>query len=170
MSKKSFTDGLESLFSGPKEKEALDTLAPPRRKKPGRRTMGEPDATDPAEDRPTRRSGQKTFSMDLDAFLADVLNESLREELADTGSELKSSSQNPNDEGPHGEGIDALIRSTLETSTMEITPGKTRRVTFFFDANKVEQLKALARQENIFMREMISRIVDEYMSRYSSEK
>lgn len=131
--------------------------------------MGEPDASDPAEDRPTRRSGQKTFSMDLDAFLADVLNESLREELADTEAAPMPATENPNDEGPHGEGIDALIRSTLETSTMEITPGKTRRVTFFFDERKVEQLKALARQENIFMREMISRIVAEYMARLEDQ-
>lgn len=169
MSKKSFTDGLESLFSGPKEKEALDTLAPPRRKKPGRRTMGEQDTPEHAEDRPARRSGQKTFSMDLDAFLADVLNEGLQEELARAEPRKETVDSPAPDESPHGEGIDALIRSTLDTSTMEITPGKTRRVTFFFDADKVERLKVLARQENIFMREMISRIVAEYMARLEDQ-
>lgn len=107
--------------------------------------------------------------MDLDAFLADVLNESLQEELAQAESVQKIREQNPNDEGPHGEGVDALIRSTLETSTMEITPGKTRRVTFFFEPGKVELLKALAKEENIFMREKISQIVAEYLERYRSQ-
>ncbi len=163
MSKKSFTDGLESLFSGPREKEALDTLAPPRRKKKGRRSEGEDAAAE--ESKAPRRSGQKNFSMDLDAFLADVLNESLQEEMAQAEAVRNPGEQNPNDEGPHGEGVDALIRSTLETSTMEITPGKTRRVTFFFEPGKVEQLKALAREENIFMREKISQIVAEYLEK-----
>lgn len=166
MSKKSFTDGLESLFSGPREKEALDTLAPPKRKKKGRRSRSEETVEEGSKS--PRRSGQKNFSLDLDAFLADVLNESLQEELAQAESVQKTREQNPNDEGPHGEGVDALIRSTLETSTMEIAPGKTRRVTFFFEPGKVEQLKALAKEENIFMREKISQIVAEYLEQFES--
>lgn len=122
------------------------------------------------EETKTRRSGQKTFSLDLEAFLADVLNESLQEELARTETVPTGQEKDPPGEIPHGEGVDALIRSTLETSTMEVTSGKTKRVTFFFEPGKVELLKALAREENIFMREKISQIVAEYLERYSAEK
>lgn len=159
MSKKSFTDGLESLFSA-REKESLDTLAPPKRKH-GARTVGESD-TDASGEKPTRKSTHKTFSLDLDAFLAEVLQDSLMEEIAqaDVRSDI------PPDDTPHGEGVDALIRSTLDTGTMEVTPGSTRRVTFFFEPDKVEQLKAIARSENIYLREMVRRIVAEYLERY----
>lgn len=167
MSKKSFTDGLESLFSGPREKEALDTLAPPKRKK-GKRAIGESKDADQEEPK-SRRTGQKTFSLDLEAFLADVLNESLQEELARTEVEPTGQKKDPPGEIPHGEGVDALIRSTLETSTMEVTSGKTKRVTFFFEPGKVELLKLLAREENIFMREKISQIVAEYLERYQNK-
>lgn len=167
MSKKSFTDGLESLFSAPREKEALDTLAPPKRKT-GKRAMGESTEKEQEETK-ARRSGQKTFSLDLEAFLADVLNESLQEELARTESVPTGSKKDPPGEIPHGDGVDALIRSTLETSTMEVTSGKTKRVTFFFEPGKVELLKALAKEENIFMREKISQIVAEYLERYQEQ-
>lgn len=169
MSKKSFTDGLESLFSSAREEKALKTLARPKRKERASRLVaaGDPEeeapATEQDHEKGGRRSGhQKTFALDIEAFLEDVLNESIREELE---REQRPSEQPPKAPEEHS-GIDALIRSTLETSEMEVHPGKTKRVTFFFDAGKVERLKAIARQENVYMREVISRIVAEYLAKH----
>jgi hypothetical protein len=168
VSKKSFTDGLESLFSSSREEKALQTLARPKRKeRSGRNTaVAEPPGDEPARERgASRASHQKTFALDIEAFLEDVLNESIREELE---REQPRSQQPPKSPEEHS-GIDALIRSTLETSEMEVQSGKTKRVTFFFDEGKVERLKAIAKQENIYMREVISRIVAEYLARYERE-
>ncbi len=171
MSKKSFSDGLESLFSSSHRDERLDTIARPRRKgladdKKGKHAMASPDET---SDHPTgafgKKSTSKTFALDLDAFLQDVLNESINEEMSrDQSQELKL----PDRKEGHA-GIDALIRSTLETSQMEINASKSKRVTFFFDERKVDKLKEIAKHENVYMREVISRIVAEYLARLEKE-
>lgn len=110
-----------------------------------------------------RGSHQKTFALDIEAFLEDVLQESIREELEREASKPKKPDKELVHEPPTG--VDALIRSTLESGEMEIQTGKTRRVTFFFDERKVERLKEIAKRENIYLREVISRIVAEYLSR-----
>lgn len=170
MSKKSFSDGLESLFSSSHREEKLETIARPKRKgsaeKQRKPSLASPDEiSDLFPDQTVKKSTSKTFALDLDAFLQDVLNESISEELA---------REQPQDHRPpeHKEGhagIDALIRSTLETSQMEINAGKSKRVTFFFDERKVDKLKEIAKQENLYMREVISRIVAEYLAKMEKE-
>ncbi|MCO6486337.1 MAG: hypothetical protein J5I41_11245 [Saprospiraceae bacterium] len=165
MSRKSFTDGLESLFSSAREERALRRLSRPGRH-PG--PSGKEESTAVAEEEREVRTGrrgshQKTFALDIEAFLEDVLQESIREELEKEASRPKKPDKELVQEPPTG--VDALIRSTLESGEMEIQTGKTRRVTFFFDERKVERLKEIAKRENIYLREVISRIVAEYLSR-----
>lgn len=164
MSRKSFTGGLESLFSAPhRDRGEGDTLVRPKGRTAARKAPPEPVETE-AEN--TRKPGHhKTFTLDLDAFLQDVLNDSIREELDRTQPSGEAASPPP--DMPPG-GIDALIRSTLETSEIEIS-GKSKRVTFFFDERKLDKLKELARRENVYLREIVSRIVAEYVSRIERE-
>jgi hypothetical protein len=171
VSKKSFSDGLESLFSSSHREEKLETIARPKRKgtateKQRKQSLASPDETsDLLPDPAVKKSTSKTFALDLDAFLQDVLNESISEELArEQPQELR-----PPDRKEGHAGIDALIRSTLETSQMEINAGKSKRVTFFFDERKVDKLKEIAKQENLYMREVISRIVAEYLAKMEKE-
>lgn len=163
MSKKSFTDGLDSLFSGGSSRESLDTLAPPKRK--GKRLGGKKSFnleldSDTSEN---KKNSGKSFTLDLDFFLEEVLHESLMAELA------KDQANNPESPPPDTptdrRGLDSLIRSTLETSEIEVLSGKSKRVTFFFDERKIALLKAIAKNEKRYMREIISRIVAEYLQK-----
>lgn len=163
MSKKSFADGLESLFTSGGREEALETLARPKRK-PALRGR-DPHHKGDEETIGSRKLSGKTFALDLEAFLEDVLQDALNEPTPEKSA--GANSPEPADTPPaNPQGIDSLIRSTLETSEIEITSGKSKRVTFFFDERKVEELKAIARKEKIYMREVISRIVAEYLEKH----
>ena len=161
MSRKSFSGGLESLFSSPHRGEG-DTLVRPKGRTAARKT---PEPAEAEPDSARKSAHHKTFTLDLDAFLQDVLNDSIREELDRDPKPAEQASASPPDIPV---GIDALIRSTLETSEMEIS-GKSKRVTFFFDERKLDKLKELARRENVFLREIVSRIVAEYVARIEHE-
>jgi hypothetical protein len=162
VSKKSFTDGLESLFSSGGREEALETLARPKRR-PGMRGRDKPVDEDDALG--SRKLSGKTFALDLEAFLEDVLQDDSDEATPEAAQDTHTPP--PREKPPaNPQGIDALIRSTLESSEIEITRGKTKRVTFFFDERKVEALKEIARKEKRYMREVISRIVAEYLDQY----
>jgi hypothetical protein len=160
VSKKSFTDGLDSLFSGGSSRESLDTLAPPKRK--GKRPAGKKsfDLDLSPEDSESKKHAGKSFALDLDLFLEEVLHDSLMAELEKD----QANPESPPPESPTDRrGLDSLIRSTLETSEIEVLSGKTKRVTFFFDERKIALLKAIAKNEKLYMREIISRIVAEYL-------
>lgn len=164
MSRKSFSGGLESLFSSPhRDRGEGDTLVRPKGRTAARKA---PEPTPEPEPESTRKTAHhKTFTLDLDAFLQDVLNDSIREELDRDPKATEAPPANPPDIPV---GIDALIRSTLESSEIEIS-GKSKRVTFFFDERKLDKLKELARRENVYLREVVSRIVAEYVARIERE-
>lgn len=163
MSKKKFTAGLDSLFSNRSEPVGLEALTP--RKSSSRKADVSMDweediaVTDP---QPSKRINHKTFASDLAAFLEDVL------------ADVPEQGTPRTEEQPHIDpdrtiaptGLDALIRDTLDASEMVVTAGKTKRVTFFFNERKIELLKSIAKSENVYMREIISRIVAEYLARY----
>ena len=44
--------------------------------------------------------------------------------------------------------------------------GVQKRITFTFDADKVEILKQIAQEERAFLKDIISKIVDEYLKKY----
>lgn len=168
MSKKKFTAGLDSLFSNRSEPVGLEALTP--RKSPSRRAAVSMDwdddvaVTDP---QPSKRINHKTFASDLAAFLEDVLADvPEQQDIPLTAEQLHDDPGRTN--APTG--LDALIRDTLDTSEMVVTSGKTKRVTFFFDERKIELLKSIAKSENVYMREIISRIVAEYLARYDQSK
>jgi hypothetical protein len=166
VSRKSFTGGLESLFSSPhRDRGEGDTLVRPKGRSAARKAP-EPAAASEPEPEIARKPGHhKTFTLDLDAFLQEVLNDRIREELDRDPKATEAPSADPPDIPA---GIDALIRSTLETSEIEIS-GKSKRVTFFFDERKLDKLKELARRENVYLREIVSRIVADYVARIERE-
>lgn len=169
MSKKSFTNGLESLFSSPREERGLGTLERPKRKSRAGQARQEEPVTEEENDKGPKRAQHKNFASDLESLLEEVFNDSLQEALEHDPDSTREKHP-PEPLNREASGIDALIRSTLETSEIEVQTGKSRRVTFFFDARKVERLKEIARQENVYMREVISRIVAEYLARFEQDR
>lgn len=157
MSKKRFSEGLDDLFSDDKTLSSGGLFGSP--------------ASPPTE----RRSGHKNFMSDLDALLQDALDESLANQETDNGEKLVSGSKSGSstrpsaDDLPHG--LDSLIRQTIDIQgiTSDEATGK-RRLTVSVDKTKIEKLKAIARLENAYMRDLLIALIDEYIQEYSNKK
>ncbi len=156
MSKKKFSEGLDDLFS--------DTHA----------GHGDPFGGDTVAARPQeRKSAHKNFMSDLDALLQEALEESLEKYDAnqpDTTTPSGKSKSGSSYRSPMS-GLDALIRQTVDIQeiTMDETSGK-KRLTVAVDKTKLEKLKAIARLENAYMKDLLVHLIDEYIEEYKQQK
>lgn len=161
MSKKKFTDGLESLFGNTSEENfgsaGLLLDEEPKTKTTARR----------------RGNSRKNFTTDLDSLLEDALKETIIEQKQQAGKHLENKSksiQNIQRNRKPLSGLDALIRRTVEGSTIEISNDAKKRVTFVFEKQKLEKLKRIARIEKAYLKDILSQIVSEYIHEYEGQK
>jgi hypothetical protein len=153
--KKKFIDGLESLFLDAKEgsfsKNSPLLLDTESRNEPRVRTGKTPSG--------------KHFSDDLDMFFQESLRDSIQDELSSSRPRPKINHPRPKD------GLDSLIRLTIETSEIELKYDDTKkRVAFSFDQEKLEKLKHIARMEKKFLKDIIARVVADYIREYEQKK
>lgn len=155
MSKKRFSAGLDDLFS-----DAYATA------------MTGQSAVEKAAPAGRRSVVHKNFLSGLDALLQEALDESLEKYTSDTAGSASSSGKSKSQPQPRVEGgLDALIRQTMniqELSADEVT-GK-RRLTVSVDRTKLEQLKAIAKLENAYLKDLLIGVLDEYIKSYTQDK
>jgi hypothetical protein len=168
LSKKRFTDGLESLFSIDQNKESgqgttfLEGSSPDEMR---------PGAGKPAVSKPTSR---KNFTTDLDSLLNEAMQESFEEQIqereASAASKAQPFHQQAHRRKPLG-GLDMLIRRTVEQGAVADDPlTGTRRLTVTFDREKLNKLKIIARMEKSYLKDILGDIVEEYIRRYENSK
>ncbi len=163
MSKKKFTDGLESLFStdtkGDVSGKGTAFLRTPSDKKDGNTPQ-------------KRSSSRKNFTTDLDSLLEEALQESFEEKMAER--EAGKSSGKPRYQNPTRRpmtGLDVLIRRTVESGEIEENHKEgTKRLTVTFHKSKIVKLKKIARLEKAYLKDILGGLVDEYIQRYEQEK
>lgn len=165
MSKKRFTEGLESVFSTSAE-DILQEDGP---------LLGRGKAAfEPKSDESSKRSHAKDFSSDLESFLADAFENSFEEQIEQREQQkrppLGSSAQVKKRHRRPMSGLDALIRSTVEPEDIQMQDAKTRRVTITFDPKKLEKLKQIARLEKTYLRDIIDEIVAEFLDGYDKQR
>lgn len=165
MSKKKFTEGLESIFGDATEDSFRSS---------GLVLTEEPDnavvQTTPAR---KKTKSRKNFTTDLDSLFEDALKETIIEKTKETEKGLENktkSSANKSRPRKPLTGLDALIRRTVETSTIEIDETAKKRVTFVFEKRKLERLKKIARIEKSYLKDILSDIVSEYLEKYEQAK
>ncbi len=161
MSKKRFSEGLDDLFSGSRESHgeafsnAVVLTAPS--------AMGE-----------RKVPGHKSFMNGLDALLQEAMDESLERYESNQPDSVSASSKTKTTNAlrtPARSGLDMLIRQTLDVqdfATDEST-GK-KRLTVAVDRPKLEKLKAIAKLENAFLKDLLVSLIDEYIDEYSQAK
>lgn len=155
MGKKKFTDGLESLF--------LDSREEPLSKNSPLLLDTEPAKASRAPK--TKTTSGKHFSDDLDFFFQETLRDSIQDELSDRSRPKPKPKPRPKD------GLDSLIRLTIETSQIELKYDDTKkRVAFSFDQEKLEKLKQIARLERKMLKDVIARVVGDYIREYEKKK
>lgn len=154
MSKKKFSEGLDDLFRDqPAETEALAHVG----------------------DSPVRerRMVGKNFMHDLDSLLQEAMDDAIgqleSEQPAAAVSSSKSRSAIPFRSPVSG--LDALIRQTIDIQDLGLDEetGK-KRLTVSVDKSKLEKLKTIARLENAYMKDILLRLIDEYIQEYVQKK
>jgi hypothetical protein len=159
LSKKKFTEGLESLFGEENDKELMQEekgfLFPP-----------DEAVVKPKAKSKKKKPAGKNFAQDIEGFLSDAFEESFERQLsapkakASTSARAKKRSRKPRS------GLDLLIRNTVKPSTIKMKGTSTRRVTLTFDEKKLEKLKSIARKEHLYLKDIINDIVSEFLESY----
>ena len=157
MSKKKFLDGLESIF-----KPSDDILREdnPLLVKEKSRTRRKPKK---------RTSSSKTFTSDLDSLFEEALKEDYEEKQQKKAIDKWTLSTKKRIRKPLS-GLDALIRGTLDADEDDELRAALKRVSFICDADKYEQLKAIAKKENTYIKDILSDMMYQYIREYRSKK
>ncbi len=163
LSKKRFTEGLESLF-GEAAEDTLQENSP---------LLSRTEKRKKKEEESSKRSSAKDFSSDLQAFLENAFEESVEEQLEQRRQKRTPISGSAQVKKRHRKplsGLDALIRSTVEPDSIHLQPQATRRITLTIDPEKLEKLKAIARRERTYLKDIIDEIVAEFLDEYEAKK
>jgi hypothetical protein len=121
------------------------------------------------------RPVSKNFLADLDTFLQEALEEGLEKyeanqpDFVTPSAKTKSPAAEPLKKYPSG--LDALIRQTIDVQEINTdeAAGK-KRLTVAVDRNKLEQLRLIARLENAYLKDLVSRVIDSYIEEYRQDK
>ncbi|RMG85864.1 MAG: hypothetical protein D6714_05165 [Bacteroidetes bacterium] len=164
LSKKKFTEGLESIFG--------DTSKDPYG---GAALITEEQEPEVKTARKKRTRSRKNFTTDLDSLLEDALKDSFMEPEGKPSPEkglehkTKSAQHSTRPQKPLT-GLDALIRRTVETSKIEVNDRTKKRITVVFEKEKIEKLKKIARAEKAYLKDIMDKIVSEFLRQYEVKK
>lgn len=160
MSKKTFSEGLDDLLTDVHSGHS-DLFG-----------GGETAAERP----PERKPAHKNFMADLDSLLQEALEESLERydanqpDTTTPSGKSKATGANISYRAPMS-GLDALIRQTIDVQEIatDEASGK-KRLTVTVDRSKLDKLKAIARMENSYMKDLLVHLIDEYIEEYTQQK
>ena len=119
-----------------------------------------------------RRVGREVFKVNRavdrnQELFEDALKESMESQVEKIKKSIGISEEDPT-QGYHG--LDALIRSTIGSASMEVSYTPTKRITFIFENNKLEKLKTIAKKEKAYIKDIINGIISSYIQEYEDKK
>lgn len=158
MSKKKFTDGLDSLFGD----------APTDIDQQGNFLLFPVDKEVENARKDLEKGSTKNFASDLDSFLKEAFEEAF-EDATEQSSATKTPKKTKRSKKSLS-GLDALIRSTIEPHDITFDKKNAKRITFLVDKDKLDKLKEIAKKEKAFLKDVISSIVEEYVANYQAQK
>ncbi len=150
MSKKRFSEGLDELFqsSGNTTSTAL------------------PQAESTARER--RSNTSKNFVRDLEVLFEEAMVELDETPESDADTPPAGVAQTP--VRTRSAGIYALIRPTDTYSAETAEVGATfKRLTVMVERAKLEKLRSLARLENLYLKDLLQRAIDDYLKKYEPD-
>ena len=153
MGKKKFKDGLESLFREAREEAQNKPLLVESEQEP---------------EKPSGKSSSgKHFSDELEQFFQEALQESIQDELSSPKTAKTGHTPTGRRPAKPKDGLDALIRRTIESSEIDLHYDETKkRIAISFEKENLEKLKKIARLEKTLLKDMIARVVADYIREY----
>jgi 16S rRNA G966 N2-methylase RsmD len=167
VSKKKFSSGLDSLFDNSEEQnELVQTSA-----RDSSATVFEESNTKPAQ-AINRRITSKNFTSDLDSLFQDAFTEAVEEKVEKMRRTVGIDDPFENNRRQYKQplsGLDALIRSTVDTSLAGLDHAAIKRLTIMFETQKIEKLKSIAKMERAFVKDIVSGILSEFIEDYEKK-
>lgn len=156
MSKKKFTDGLESVFDNSEnESMSMTTVL---------------QETKPQEERNVKanRKGGKNFSSDIDDVILNsfVTNHTEESNNNDNYNELNYSNKKAQRRPLNG--LEALLTRTIDYGDLD--NDTKRRVVLILEQHKVNRLQEIAKEEQLFLKDIILKSVSYYIDQYDKRK
>jgi hypothetical protein len=159
VSKKKFTGGLDTLF------EVTETVMD-NTPSVSQARQAESSTTQSAL---VRRVTSKNFTSDLDSLFQEAFTEAVEEKLGKmkraSGIEDPFENNRRQYKQPLS-GLDALIRSTVDTSLAGLDHAAIKRLTIMFEYQKIEKLKSIAKVERSFVKDLVSGVLTEFINDY----
>jgi hypothetical protein len=157
MSKKKFTNGLESLFFEGHDEEITMTMVEP--------TVAVREER--MSSTRTVRKGGKDFSSDIDQVIIDsfVTNNDEKQRSGDADinyAHIKKPKRNSLG------GLESLLTRTLEISDFDFETK--RRIVLILEQAKVDRLKEIAKSEQSFLKDIITKSVSYYIDQYDRKR
>ncbi len=167
MSKKKFSSGLDSLFENNEEQKEMVQPHPSVREalKPDTSVVAFPAATN-------RRVNSKNFTSDLDSLFQEAFTEAVEEKVEKMRKTVGLDDPFENNRRQYKQplsGLDALIRSTIDTSLAGLDHAAIKRLTIMFETQKIEKLKSIAKMERAFVKDIVSGILSEFIEDYEKK-
>jgi hypothetical protein len=169
VSKKKFSTGLDVLFEQSEESKPLDTRNEMGSK--GSSAFTESGVSSAAM--AVRKNASKNFTSDLDSLFNEAFTEAVEQKLEKM---QRDSGISPNFEQKRGNltqslnGLDALIRSTIDTSLVGFEHAPMKRLSIMFENQKMEKLKSIARTERSFIKDLVSSVLSEFIQDYETKQ
>jgi hypothetical protein len=171
VAKKRFTEGLEDLFSSAAG-GSLSNDSPLLRETSSRvKTKSSTSAASQSKSSGTSSSSGKSFSSDLDDWFRDALRESLEKSLQEPvkNTEAKSGVGSKKRSIKPKEGLDTLIRQTIETAEVDLNYEKKRRLVVALDQEVLDKLRSIAQREKSYLKDIVNRVVTEFIDQYEKK-
>lgn len=166
--KKTFSDGLEEILHHTLFEDNLQDRPtifgiteanplPTSEKKPATVSVVAPTAAQTNPPKPPKGRHQKSFADNLEDFFKDSLDEVFDGQIATIKRSIIRKTDRPSI------GIDVLLQKTL---VEEDEPNlNTQRLTFVLDAQKIERLKQIARQQKKQINEVVMELIEMYLEK-----
>ncbi len=161
MSKKKFKDGLESLFGSDPAGGDLQEESPLLVETTVEKVI--------RKERPKnkKKRSSKNFTSDLDSLFEDALKETLEDKVNKIVKDKSKISPSRRERRSALTGLDALIRRTDDGD--DLSAKMKKRVTFIFDREKLARLKQIAKQQRVYLKDIIGDVVSEFIDDYEKK-
>ena len=158
MGKKKFSDGLDSIFSDIQEETMSRTYV----------VENAPRENQEEQNIRVERKGGKNFSSNMDEVI-------MKSFVTNNENQYKEEDDNSNIRYSHVKkqrtpltGIDGLFSRSIEYGDLDNDTKK--RIVLILENNKVDRLKAIAKEEQLFLKDIIIKSVSSYINNHDRRK
>ncbi|MCP4443029.1 MAG: hypothetical protein GY810_29335 [Aureispira sp.] len=174
--KKSFSDGLESVFEhtlfednlqdNPSMFAGEQSSEPTTKGKKSKKTKSSKGAK--GSNSKDKKSYRKSFSTDLESFFKESIEDAMEGMVTEIKRNIVKKSNNK-----RAIGIDVLLRRTTDTTPEDKLPTakpNTKRITFVLETEQIDQFKAIAKEKKKRLKQIIAKLIDEYIDDQQNEQ